>query len=567
MASKIGEMFVELGLKKDKFDKGIDSAKGTPSVLQGAFKTLGPAIAAAFSTAAIMSFMKASTDAYNQQARAEAGLLTALKGRKEVQSALLDQANALQQTTLFEDDTIVQAQKLLATMGLAATQIHDLLPSLADFSEATGTDLVQAANLAGKAIGTGTNALGRYGVELDSTMSKTEKANAIMAVFTERYGGQAQQAAKVGMSGLQQLNKAWGEIQEMVGTRVGPFINAIATLMSKKLFDVSSGDPNENAINEYLEATADKRDEILKGYESTYKEYKRLADKYKEVGTGEGSKYEYYQSESDKVSEFIGKLKDLNKEANVVFDEIDTTTLKEKLPDATISANAELMKYIDSLNIAKFSLDEFLKSSQAVAEHEATVNYKKTLPGQDDEENVADEIDTEKIFKQYKLIKDRSKEFVNEMNDMLQGMTSNFITGFSDGIADLMTGDIGLDGFFNRILESIGGFLQQIGASLIAYGVAIDAFKKAFTNPWVAIAAGAALVVLGGVISNMASKGPQGSTFGMAGGGGGGGPMDYNTPGSEYGSGPIQLSARVSGEDLLFVMERAGRNSSRGGRL
>ena len=197
---KVADLYAELGLKKDKFDKGMKDAEAGPSRLGKAFAGLGGTIAAAFSVGAIVAFSKASLEAWDAQEKANQGLLVALKGRRDMQQALLEQAGQMQKTTLFEDDAIIQAQKMLAVMGLSVVQIKDLIPLIADFSTATGMDMAQAANLVGKAIATGTNALGRYGVELDSTMSKTEKANAIMAVFTERYGNQAEAAAKAGAS-------------------------------------------------------------------------------------------------------------------------------------------------------------------------------------------------------------------------------------------------------------------------------------------------------------------------------------------------------------------------------
>ena len=46
-----------------------------------------------------------------------------------------------------------------------------------------------------------------------------------------------------------------------------------------------------------------------------------------------------------------------------------------------------------------------------------------------------------------------------------------------------------------------------MGALILSYGIAMDAFKKAFKDPWVAIGAGIALMALGGAVSHLASKG------------------------------------------------------------
>ena len=62
---------------------------------------LGGVIGGAFAASAVVNFAKASVKAYDIQAKAEAKLLTALKGRIDVQQRLLKQASELQQTTLF----------------------------------------------------------------------------------------------------------------------------------------------------------------------------------------------------------------------------------------------------------------------------------------------------------------------------------------------------------------------------------------------------------------------------------------------------------------------------------
>ena len=163
---KVADLYAELGLKKDKFDKGMKDAEAGPSRLGKAFNMAGVAIAASLTlvAAGLMAVGKQSIAAWDAQEKANQGLLVALKGRRDMQQALLEQAGQMQRTTLLEDDAIIQAQKMLAVMGLSVVQIKDLLPLIADFSTATGMDMAQAANLVGKAIATGTNALGRYGV-------------------------------------------------------------------------------------------------------------------------------------------------------------------------------------------------------------------------------------------------------------------------------------------------------------------------------------------------------------------------------------------------------------------
>jgi hypothetical protein len=182
----------------------------------------------------------------------------------------------------------------------------------------------------------------------------------------------------------------------------------------------------------------------------------------------------------------------------------------------------------------------------------------------EEEQNVDD--GTDAIEEKFWKIRESTQSFITDMNAMTEAFIADFIYGFSEGIAGLLTGDVGFDSFFNTILNSIGSFLKQMGAAVIAYGITISAFKKAFTNPIAAIAAGMALVIAGSVISNLASKGPSvgsgGGTAGMSGAGGG---AAYSNNVSGYGNdnAGYVLSTNVSGDDLRIIMQRAERNATR----
>jgi len=148
----------------------------------------------------------------------------------------------------------------------------------------------------------------------------------------------------------------------------------------------------------------------------------------------------------------------------------------------------------------------------------------------------------------------QEQAFVDDMNGMMAAGMADFISVFAEGIGRLASGDIGFDQFFQAILGQIGGFLIQFGSMLISYGIAESAFMKAW-NPGVKIAAGAALVAIGGAISGLASKGPQG--YSGAGGGtqvtsravtGGQGVNDQDNG--------QQLVAVLKGDDLYISNER-----------
>jgi hypothetical protein len=122
----------------------------------------------------------------------------------------------------------------------------------------------------------------------------------------------------------------------------------------------------------------------------------------------------------------------------------------------------------------------------------------------------------------------------------------------SDFIGDAMSGDADAQDFGKGLLNVVGGFLQQMGAAMIGFGISFEAFKKSIEtlNPALAIAGGIALVAAGAAISNLSKKGLDGGggtapSPSMAGGGMGG----MNTQ-------PIALETKISGRDLILVQNR-----------
>ena len=113
----------------------------------------------------------------------------------------------------------------------------------------------------------------------------------------------------------------------------------------------------------------------------------------------------------------------------------------------------------------------------------------------------------------------RGAAAMEKVNGIISDTATNAIVQLGENIGKALGGEkVDLFGGFIELLSS---GLQEIGKALIAYGAAMDAFKKAFSNPYAAIAAGIALVAAGALLKSKINK-----TSGAS-GGSSSGPMRF----------------------------------------
>lgn len=169
------------------------------------------------------------------QLKAEAKLLTALKGREDVQKRLMAQASQLQGITLFGDEETINAQAYLAAMGLNESAIKRLIPLVQDLATKNGTDLKTAADLVAKSVGSSTNALSRYGIQIEGEVGSVNRLESAIDGLNAQVGGQAEAAAKAGAGAATQFSNAWGDVQEQLGTKLLPTLTKLFNKMTNSL--------------------------------------------------------------------------------------------------------------------------------------------------------------------------------------------------------------------------------------------------------------------------------------------------------------------------------------------
>ena len=180
---------------------------------------------------------------------------------------------------------------------------------------------------------------------------------------------------------------------------------------------------------------------------------------------------------------------------------------------------------------------------------------------------------------------DPLENFNNSLNNIINQTLENMAIAVGESLGKMLSGGGGgIKELMNNFLSIMAEGLIQIGKLAIQTGVAILGIKEALKtlNPYVAIAAGIALVALGTYVKGRLSKSADsmGGTKKFANGGIISGPtmgLMGEYPGASHnpevvapldklkslmGGGSGTLEARISGNDLLILMNKAGRNNN-----
>ena len=208
------------GAAKSKNEiKGLDSAISTMG------KAVGIASAAYFGAKGLISGFSSVINLAGEQERAEKSLEVAL-GRTS--TALLDQASALQQVTTFGDEAIIGVQASIGAFLDSEEQIKKATEATLDIAVAMGMDLKSAGDLVAKTLGSSTNAMSRYGIEVVGAVGSTERLESLTNNVANLFGGQASAQAKTLTGSIEQMKNALGDAGEVIGELLAPMVISVA---------------------------------------------------------------------------------------------------------------------------------------------------------------------------------------------------------------------------------------------------------------------------------------------------------------------------------------------------
>jgi len=209
---------------KDETAKGVQSAKKQVGGLTKAVKAYGAEMAAVYlAVRKAYKIVKDLTQAWGVQEIAIIEMNNALKNTgiftPMLSAELQDLASRLQSTTTFGDELTLSAIGMLQSLGeLDEEMLKRAIPAVQDLAASLFKgDMITASSMFAKVVGSSTNALSRYGIEIDMTGTKAEKFEELMVKVNAKFGGRSAELADSYTGKTKQLGNAYGDLKEAMG--------------------------------------------------------------------------------------------------------------------------------------------------------------------------------------------------------------------------------------------------------------------------------------------------------------------------------------------------------------
>ncbi len=217
---------VLVGAKIQGLTQGLKKAKRSLRKFERNTAAMGSTLTTSL-TVPMLGFAAASIKAFDQQAKAEASLRTALGENKVAFKNLTEQAREFQKVSLFGDEVIIQQQSYLASLGMTEEQINKVIAASIDLAAGTGQTLEFGVRNLAKTFAGLTGELGESIPALKDLTKEQLKAGAAVDVVAKQFKGQGEAAAEAGLGGFTQLKNSMMDFAEEVGKALMPMLKPL----------------------------------------------------------------------------------------------------------------------------------------------------------------------------------------------------------------------------------------------------------------------------------------------------------------------------------------------------
>lgn len=231
MSRRIADLLIKIGADSYEFQQKARQVERSMESLQKKLSSVGKTLSVALTAPLTVLGVVALKNADTQQ-QAEKRLLTALRGRSDVQQRLIAQAGELQSRSVLGDEVIIGQQAYLASLGMTEEQIGRVIEASAQLSAATGMTLDSAVKNLAKTYGGLTGELGESIPKLKELTAEQLKNGEAVDFILKNYKGFAEGAASVGLGVMRQLQNAWGDFLEQIGFAMMPLASKVTKALS-----------------------------------------------------------------------------------------------------------------------------------------------------------------------------------------------------------------------------------------------------------------------------------------------------------------------------------------------
>lgn len=242
MSRRIADLLIKIGADSYEFQQKAQQVERNLGSLEKRLTSLGKSLSVKL-TAPLAALGAVALKNADTQQQAEQRLLTALKGRTDIQQRLIVQAAELQSRSVLGDEVVIGQQAYLASLGMTEEQIGRVIEASAQLSAATGMTLDSAVKNLAKTFGGLTGELGESIPKLKELTVEQLKNGEAVDFILENYKGFAESAAQTALGPLRQLNNAWGDFLEQIGAAMMPFatkVTRVLTVVVQMLQSLSS---------------------------------------------------------------------------------------------------------------------------------------------------------------------------------------------------------------------------------------------------------------------------------------------------------------------------------------
>lgn len=231
MSRRIADLLIKIGADSYEFQQKAQQVERYLGSLEKRLTSLGKSLSVKL-TAPLAALGAVALKNADTQQQAEHRLLTALKGRTDIQQRLIAQAAELQSRSVLGDEVVIGQQAYLASLGMTEEQIGRVIEASAQLSAATGMTLDSAVKNLAKTFGGLTGELGESIPKLKELTVEQLKNGEAVDFILENYKGFAESAAQTALGPLRQLNNAWGDFLEQIGAAMMPFATKVTRALT-----------------------------------------------------------------------------------------------------------------------------------------------------------------------------------------------------------------------------------------------------------------------------------------------------------------------------------------------